>query len=215
MNPLLAGLLLLAYLIGSLSGSLIVGRLQGVDIRAQGSGNAGATNALRTRGWRFALATALIDFGKGTMAALLLPWLGARMGLAADALTVAIGCVLAAAVGHCFPVWFGFRGGKGAGTLFGGLIFLLPSAAGVSLLVWLGMLFLTGYVGLATVCAGMALPLWVALSGGSGAPLLLCIAAAALLLYTHRGNLQRVWTGTEYCFSRVRLLPGPKRSTPP
>lgn len=206
-----AGVLLFAYLLGSLSGSLMVGRLQGVDIRAQGSGNAGATNALRTRGWRFALATALIDVGKGVLAALLLPWLALRLGLSgADPLALALACVLAAAIGHCYPVWFGFRGGKGAGTLLGGLLCVLPLLAGLAFVVWLLVLFLTGYVGLATVLAGLSLPLMHAWFGGSGLPLALTCASALLILYMHRGNLQRVWNGTEYCFSKVRLLPGPK-----
>ncbi len=202
-------LLLLAYLIGSLSGSLLVGRLQGVDIRAQGSGNAGATNALRTRGWRFALATAVIDLGKGVVAALLLPMLGVALGVTMDRLVLGLACVLAAAVGHCYPVFFGFRGGKGAGTLFGGMLCLLPLVTGWAFLVWLGVLFLTGYVGLATVCAGLALPLIYAGLGGWGAALVVCIAAGLLIVYMHRGNLQRLMAGTEHCFSKIRLLPGP------
>src|SRR4249919_393222 len=103
---LIASLLLfVAYLLGSLSGSLLLGRLRGVDIRTQGSGNAGGTNALRTQGWRFALGTVLVDVGKGALAA----WLARRFGH--DHWTLAV--VLAAIAGHVWPVFHGFRGGKG------------------------------------------------------------------------------------------------------
>jgi glycerol-3-phosphate acyltransferase PlsY len=156
------------------------------------------------------LATAAIDLGKGVIAALLLPPLGSVLGLDTDALVLGLACVLAAAVGHCYPIWFNFRGGKGAGTLFGGMLCLLPLITGGAFLVWLGVLFLTGYVGLATVCAGIALPLIYVWVGGSGAALALCVAAAVLIVYMHRSNLQRLMTGTEHCFSKIRLLPGPK-----
>jgi len=205
--------LLLAYLIGSLSGSLVLGRLlggrfQGVDIRTQGSGNAGATNALRTRGWRFALAVLVIDVGKGMLVAGVFPalivasqqtaffWSGASLGAA---------FVLAAALGHCYPIWHGFRGGKGAGTLFGGHLLLAPTSAGIALLVWLLCLTRTGFVGLSTVLAGIALALaalWLVPDQGYQ---WLCMAAALLLLFTHRGNLQRLRAGTESRFAKAKL----------
>lgn len=206
---LLASLLLVAYLLGSLSGSLLVGRARGIDIRAEGSGNAGATNALRTHGWRFALATLLIDVGKGVLAASLLPWIGRAGGLQTDPLVLGLACVLAAAIGHCYPIWFGFRGGKAAGTLFGGLLWLLPAITAAVFGVWMAVLLLSGYVGLATVCAGLALPLLFALGGGSGPALAICVAAGGLILYMHRGNLQRLAQGREHCFRKIRLLPGP------
>lgn len=198
---------LLAYLLGSVSGSLLVGAFSGTDIRRSGSGNAGATNALRTQGWKFALATALIDLGKGALAALLIAKLIWPGSMALDPLAAALACVLWAAIGHCFPLWHGFRGGKGAGTLFGGLLTQLPLVTGLALAVWLAVLFASGYVGLATVCAALSLPLLYWVLGGGGPALLICLLAALLVLWMHRGNLQRVWAGTEYCFERVRLLP--------
>jgi len=198
---------LLSYLLGSISGSLLVGAFRGVDIRAAGSGNAGATNALRTQGWKFALATALIDLGKGVIAALVLAKLIWPGSMAVDPLAAALACVLFAAIGHCFPIWHGFRGGKGAGTLFGGLLTLLPLVTGLAFAVWLATLLLSGYVGLATVCAAISLPLLFWVMGGSGPSLLICALAAALVVWMHRGNLQRVRAGTENCFERVRLLP--------
>src|SRR4249920_691181 len=114
---LLVGAVLLSYLLGSLSGSLLIGRLHGVDIRRAGSGNAGGTNAFRTQGWRFALGVALIDVGKGVAAT----WLGMHVAAVAPspvdtAYAQAALCGFAAVVGHCWPVFFGFRGGKGAAT---------------------------------------------------------------------------------------------------
>jgi acyl phosphate:glycerol-3-phosphate acyltransferase len=206
MTPALSALLalLLAYLLGSLSGSLLLGRLQGVDIRRTGSGNAGGTNAFRTRGWRFALAVVAIDIGKGALAA----WLALRLhrdGLALTADGLALAAVLVAAAGHAWPLWFGFRGGKGVATLLGGLLLLWPQALPVALLAWLLVLGTTGYVGLASIVALLALAaqaLWF----GSVEQLCFAIAAAAFVLFTHRGNLQRLQAGTEHRFERARVL---------
>lgn len=114
---------LLAYLLGSLIGSLIVGRLRGgVDIRNAGSGNPGGTNALRTQGAAFALWVVLIDAGKGWIAVAVLPDLRLPfVGIdpAIDRLWLTVACGAAVVVGHVYPVWYGFRGGKGAATLVG------------------------------------------------------------------------------------------------
>ena len=112
--------IVLAYLLGSVSGSLLLGRLKNIDIRAEGSGNAGGTNAFRTQGLIFALGVVIIDIGKGFMAAWLIP----AMDIAgsADIVEPAIlvmACGLSAVVGHCFPIWHGFKGGKGAATAVG------------------------------------------------------------------------------------------------
>ena len=198
-------LIVCAYLLGSFSGSLLLGRLRGVDIRTQGSGNAGGTNALRTQGWRFALGVVLIDVGKGALAA----WLALRFALTAGALppsSVAYLAVLAAAVGHVWPIWHGFRGGKGVGTLLGGLLVVWPAAVPWLLLAWLVVLVGTGYVGLASVIA-VACLVPLALINNAEIPRLLFASIAALLvIYTHRGNLQRLRAGSEPRFERVRLL---------
>lgn len=199
--------LLAAYLLGSASGSLLLGRARGVDIRTQGSGNAGGTNAFRTQGWRFALAVVAFDVGKGALAAsfgYLLPG-----GMPTTPLAQALACGLAAAIGHVWPVWHGFRGGKGAATLLGALLVVLPTLLVLPLFTWLGVLGVTGYVGLATVCAAAALlpsvllfatpPTFAALIGFAA-------AYAALIAFTHRGNLQRVRAGTELRFERARII---------
>jgi glycerol-3-phosphate acyltransferase PlsY len=190
---------LIAYLLGSLIGSLLLGQLRGVDIRTQGSGNAGGTNAFRTQGWAFALGTVLIDIGKGAAAVALMRWAGG------DVVLQMLGALLAVA-GHVWPVFHGFRGGKGAATLVGGLALLWPLALAPLLSVWLLVLLSTGYVGLATVLAGVALPLWALLEGRDGAWLGFAVAVAVLLAWTHRANLQRLRAGNEHRFEKARLL---------
>ena len=193
-------LLLIAYLLGSLSGSLLIGRLRGVDIRRQGSGNAGGTNALRTQGWKFALGTVLIDVGKGVLAV----WLARRFGAGLAWLPFA--AALAAVVGHVYPLFHGFRGGKGAGTLVGALLVLWPLALAVLVGTWLLVLAATGYVGLSTVLAGLTLVPLALATGAGPVALAFSIAIAAFLVFTHRSNLARLRAGTEHRFERVRLF---------
>jgi len=200
-------LLLAAYLLGSLSGSLLLGRLRGVDIRTQGSGNAGGTNAFRTQGWRFALAVVAIDVGKGALAA----WLALRVAEPLPRLPVdaqALACGLAAMAGHAWPLFFGFRGGKGAGTLVGALAVAWPLSLAFVLPTWLLMLAGTGYVGLATVlAAGSLVPAALLLPPqGPSARMTFAVVAAVFITFTHRGNLERVRAGTEHRFERARLF---------
>lgn len=199
--------LLLAYLIGSLSGSLLVGKLVGVDIRQRGSGNAGGTNAFRTLGWKFALAVVAIDIGKGALAAglgLALHQPQAPVGAPVQGLMAAA----AAALGHTWPLFFGFRGGKGAATLVGGLAVLWPLALAPLLLLWVLVLTLTGYVGLSTVSAGLgllALAVWQGATSLADPRLGFALFAAGFLLFTHRDNLRRLARGTEHRFERARV----------
>jgi acyl phosphate:glycerol-3-phosphate acyltransferase len=198
--------LLAAYLLGSISGSLLVGRVHGVDIREMGSGNAGGTNAFRTQGWRFALIVVGIDLAKGALAASLgyLPG-----GMPMPSMSQALACGLAAAIGHVWPVWHGFRGGKGAATLVAAQLVVLPASIVPPLLVWVAVLGITGYVGLATTFAAAALPISVLLfaTGVTIGPLFgYAVAYAALIAFTHRANLMRVRAGTELRFENARFL---------
>ena len=121
---------ILAYLLGSVSGSLLLGKLRKVDIRGQGSGNAGGTNAFRTQGWLFALGVVIIDIGKGLVAAWFIPAIiFGNTTAPMEQSTLVMVCGFAAVVGHCFPVWHGFRGGKGAATAVGALIIIEPLGA--------------------------------------------------------------------------------------
>jgi len=201
--------ILLCYLLGSIVGSLALGRLRGVDIRKLGSGNAGATNALRTQGIAFALAVFFIDIGKGVLAATVVPGLDlTALGMPpqVDRLWLAIVCATAVVVGHVYPAWHGFRGGKGAATLAGVLIGLKPEALPPVLAVWLLVVVLSGFVGLATLCAVAAFPGYLVLTRQGASPLLTFgIAMFVLVLYTHRGNVVRMLRGTEHRTKRFWL----------
>jgi glycerol-3-phosphate acyltransferase PlsY len=203
---------LLAYLMGSLIGSLLVGKLRGgVDIRKLGSGNAGGTNALRTQGWSFAMWVMLIDIGKGWLAVSLLtplslPGIGIDAQVQRDWLAVA--CATAAVFGHVYPVWYGFRGGKGAATLIGVLLGLQPTAILPVLAVWLVTVMLTGFVGLGTMLAVASFPVYLAMTDAE-APLALLVFGCVMTVfvcYTHRANIERMCTGTEHRARRLWLL---------
>jgi acyl phosphate:glycerol-3-phosphate acyltransferase len=198
---------LIAYLLGTLLGSLILGRLRGVDIRSMGSGNAGATNALRTQGKLFGFLVLLLDIAKGLFAvwwvpAAVLPAVGIDPDLPREWLTVA--CGSAVIVGHVYPVWFGFRGGKGAATVVG-----VVAAVELRLLVpmlvsWFAVLVLSGYVSLATMLSGVALVVAVYVLEPNNVPLLsFCVAVTVFVVYTHRSNIARMRAGQE---NRVRRL---------
>jgi acyl phosphate:glycerol-3-phosphate acyltransferase len=204
--------ILLAYLLGSIVGSLLVGRLRGgIDIREVGSGNAGGTNALRTQGIWFAFWVVVIDVGKGVLASAVIPHIdlpGMVTQQVGDAGWLTVACASAAVIGHVFPVWYGFRGGKGAATLLGALagidaLLLIPVIA-----TWLVVVVLTGFVGLATMLATASLPVYLAVAVRPVPVSLLAFACAMTLFvaYTHRANLQRMRDGTENRARRLWLL---------
>jgi len=197
----------LAYLVGGALGSLLVGFFYGgVDIRKVGSGNPGGTNALRTQGKMFALWVMVIDIGKGILAAVVIPPLdlpGIGIDAQVDRELVLYSVSFVAILGHVFPVWFGFRGGKGGATAAGLLCFLAPVAALPAIGAWLLIVFTTGFVGLATMSAGLVAALFVgvtALPEQAGLFLWAC-ATTALLIYAHRSNIQRMLDGTESRFA--------------
>ena len=209
---LLVAKLVSSYLLGSVIGSLFVGGLRGgVDIRTVGSGNPGGTNALRTQGRAFAAWVMLIDVGKAVLAVTLvahsrLPALGGD-ALAPD--PTALACGAAAVVGHVWPVFYGFRGGKGAATLVGTLAAAAPLALVPVLGVFALSLVASGYVGISTILACWSLPLAVALVPAVGVqdPLFLFgVAMAGFISWTHRSNIARMRAGTEHRFERVMLF---------
>jgi glycerol-3-phosphate acyltransferase PlsY len=201
---------LLAYLLGSLIGSLVMGRFRGVDIRELGSGNAGGTNALRTQGWKFALGVMVVDVGKALLAVGVLPGLDIPfVGLdpAVDREWLAVSCAAAAVAGHVYPVWYEFRGGKGAATLLGAVAVLAPAALLPVAIAWLACVMLTGYVSLGTMVGVATLPAYLALTGtGSAALVAFGVAMAAFVAFTHRSNLARMLAGSENRARRLWLL---------
>jgi acyl phosphate:glycerol-3-phosphate acyltransferase len=198
----------LAYCLGSVMGALVIGALRGgIDIRKMGSGNAGGTNALRTQGRAFAAGVMLIDAGKGILAAAViprldLPFVGTDPLVDRDLLLHAV--ALAAIGGHVFPLWFGFRGGKGGATAAGLLCYLAPDLALPILGLWLAIVFFSGYVGLATISATLAAAGWLGLVEWPERKALFVFAClvAVLTFYTHRGNIRRMWLGNESRFAR-------------
>lgn len=201
---------LVAYLLGAVLGSLVMGRFRGVDIREQGSGNAGGTNALRTQGWKFALGVVVIDVGKALIAVGWLP--GASLPLvgidpAVDRTWLTVACAAAVVVGHVYPVWYEFRGGKGAATLIGAVAVIAPQALVPVIVVWLAAVMLTGFVGLGTMLGTATLPVYFALAEPRSAPLVLFgLGMAAFVAYTHRANIVRMRAGNENRARRLWLL---------
>lgn len=193
-------------------GSMIMGGLRGgVDIRTMGSGNAGGTNALRTQGILFAVGVVVIDVSKGVVGAGLVPHLDIPfVGVDPSISRTWLGlcCAAAAVIGHVWPLWFRFRGGKGAATLVGTLIVLAPSLILPLLLVWAWVLTLFGYVGLATMAAGLTAPLYLAATRlPDEQPLFIyCSVLALYLIFSHRSNIQRMRAGTEFRNSRLMLF---------
>ena len=191
--PVLA--VLAGYLVGSLSFAVIVSRLMGLaDPRSYGSGNPGATNVLRSGNRSAAVLTLALDALKGYLPVLAVLWLGARVGLGPD---TAAFVGLAAFVGHLWPVFFRFRGGKGVATAAGVLLALNPLLGAATLLTWLIVAAFFRYSSLASIVAAAFAPFYQALIWGVE-PLLLAIAAMSLLLvWRHEGNIRKLLAGTE------------------
>jgi len=201
--------IVLAYLLGSVSGSLLLGQLRRVDIRTMGSGNAGGTNALRTQGIGFALGVVIIDVGKGWLAA---GWLAAlEMPGIAPLFTdyrAGLACGFAAVLGHCYPVFYGFRGGKGVATLLGVLIAVAIWCLPLFILTFLAAVVLTGFVGLGSILATLSLLPSMALLGPdpvANGYWVFAVAMAAFVVFTHRSNLLNMKHGEEQRFNQVML----------
>lgn len=199
--------LLLAYLIGSIPSAVWAGRLfHGIDIRQHGSGNAGATNTIRVLGWVTGIPVLLLDMAKGWFATSLPLYLHAAPQ-GSEQMTIAqIICGTAAILGHVFPAFAGFRGGKGVATTFGVLLALHPlltvSCAGV----FMAVLLLSGYVSLASMTAGLAFPvlLMTVFNTPSITFRIFAIVVAIALIITHKKNITRLLKGEEKKFIRKK-----------
>ena len=185
------GLLILAYLLGSISFGLLLARLHGgADPRHSGSGSIGATNIARTLGKKAGILTLLGDCVKGLVAVLLAQWWG-------SSLLISAAVALSAVLGHVFPLYYGFRGGKGVATALGVLLPILPLPVLGGCVAWLAVVAVWRYVSAGSMLAAVTVPILAALRTDP-LPLVLSAGAIALLvLFKHRSNLQRLLEGRE------------------
>lgn len=180
-----------AYLLGSIPfGYLIVRGKSGADIRETGSGGTGATNVSRRAGKMAGVLTLLLDAAKGCIAVLI------AKTVSGDDWVIAAAAI-AALVGHIFPVWLGFRGGKGVATGVGIFLVLAPVALLCAGVVFVAIVMLTRYVSLGSITAAVLIPVLVWWQSDSQPLLLAAVAGAALIVFAHRGNIQRLMSGTE------------------
>lgn len=199
------------YLLGSIPFGLVLTRAAGLgDIRTIGSGNIGATNVLRTGRKDIALATLLLDAGKAAIALLLARWIASAGGLANDPMTQ-VGLVAGAFafLGHCFPVWLQFKGGKGVATFFGVLlagIWPLGVAAGF---VWLCVFLIFRISSLAALCAAVAAPIFALVAQFTWAEIAFTIVLGALIFWRHSANIERLLAGQEPRFGGTKKEEAP------
>jgi glycerol-3-phosphate acyltransferase PlsY len=190
----------LAYLIGAIPTSYLVAKYGGgIDLRRNGSGNLGATNLYRALGWKFAVPVGIFDMTKGYVPVV---FLAPRIG-DGDWAPVAIGLI--AVLGHVYPVYLGFVGGKGVATAAGVVLAVAPVVTAVSVVVWVLLLWSTGFSSVASISGALAFPIAALVLIPQNTALLtagLCLAA--FIVFTHRANIRRLLAGTESRFRRDR-----------
>ena len=185
MLPILAG-----YLAGSVPFAFLLARPRGVDVRVEGSGNVGAANVMRTTGAGRAVAVVVLDIAKGAAAVIAVQLAGGDALLAALAGAAAI-------VGHIYPVWLRFHGGKGVAVAAGVFSVLTPVATAIAVSLFVITVWLTRYVSLGSIAATIVLPPIAWWSGAPSAIVLAATGTGALILFRHRANLVRLFAGTE------------------
>ena len=184
-----------SYLIGSISFAVVVSRVMGMaDPRTYGSGNPGATNVLRSGNKTAAILTLLGDLLKGLVAVLAVKWLAARWGYGDGTVALA---ALAVFVGHLFPVFHRFQGGKGVATAAGVLMAIHPAVGGATLLTWLIIAFFFRLSSLAALVSAVFAPLWYGLLFGVDAIAMAIALMSALLIWRHRANIANLMAGRE------------------
>jgi glycerol-3-phosphate acyltransferase PlsY len=189
---------LASYLLGSVPTSYLAARFgAGIDLRQQGSKNLGATNLYRVLGWKYAIPVGAFDVAKGVVP------VSVFGGLAGGAAWVPVLLGVAAVLGHVYPVFMKFKGGKGVATAAGVVLALAPAALGISAAVWLVVLLATGYVSLASMLGAIAFPVAVRFTAPEETYTLgVGIALAAFIVVTHRSNIKRLLAGEENRFGR-------------
>ena len=203
--------LLLSYLIGSTSGSILLGKLKGVDIRNMGSGNAGGTNAFRTQGTFFAAGVLGIDILKGFISAKFISAMRLPIfsSSTVDPNLLIIFCGVAAVLGHVYPIYHGFRGGKGGGAAIGMVFAISWPSISLAILLWLVILLITGYVGLGTMLGSVSVIYFAhyfrdTINNPYYLPF--TIFLSFFIIYTHRSNIKRMLDGTENRFEKAMIF---------
>lgn len=197
---------LFAYLIGSIPFGFLIGKARGVDLRTTGSGNIGATNALRTLGKTWGYLCFFLDFAKGFLAVFLArTWLAAALGV--DPVAAGVIAAVCVVLGHNFPIWLGFKGGKGISTSGGVILGLFhPIVFVVTLVVWLLLFITTRYVSVASMGGALALSISLGVLWTVGmqplANFVLGVVLTALAIWRHRSNIVRLAQGTESKFKK-------------
>jgi acyl phosphate:glycerol-3-phosphate acyltransferase len=199
MEPIVA--VALSYLSGSIPFAAIAGKLRGVDLRKQGSGNLGATNVFRVLGWKIGLAVFLADALKGALPVFLLP---RHIVSPRDPIVWAIACGIAAIAGHVRPIFLKLhKGGKGVATAAGVFFALAPMPMAVTFAIFVVVVFATGYVSLGSMMSAVVLPAILLLTLGPRSPLFVVSAIIALFVFwTHRANIGRLRRGEEHRFGK-------------
>ena len=187
-----------AYLIGSIPFGFLLARFwKGIDIRQHGSGNIGATNVWRTLGKGPGIIVLLLDALKGVTAVLLAKQLGTTD-------LVVLAAALAVMMGHSFPLWLGFKGGKIIATGAGAVLAITPVPLLLALLVWVITVALSRYVSLGSILAALSLPIWVFLFDHDPAIFVFSLLAASFAVWKHRSNIKRLINGTEFRFGQKK-----------
>ena len=204
--------LILSYLLGSISGSMLIGKLKGIDIREMGSGNAGSTNAFRIMGTTFAILVMLIDVVKGYISVKYIPLL--NLGImqsvhSPDIEILQVFCAAGAVLGHVYSLYYGFKGGKGAGTMVGVLAAIFPTSLFIGFSIWLLIFVFSGFVGLSTIIASITIPVSTTLFYAAGlySPFgWFSVMIVFFIAYTHRSNIFRMIDGNENRFEKIMIF---------
>jgi len=206
----IALLTIVSYLLGAVPFGLLVAKMHGVDIRSKGSGNIGATNVFRVVGKGWGIFTFVLDALKGFIPAFVFPMIASRLlAQASDAGNLGgewgVLFGLAAIIGHTFPVYLKFKGGKGVATSAGMLLGVAPLAVGIGFVCWVVCMVLSRYVSLSSIVAAIAVAIVVWVQGDKGLVVNIALALlAALVVWLHRANIKRLINGTENRFGKKK-----------
>jgi len=188
MNAVLA--VTLGYLVGSIQFAYLLSRRHGIDLRRAGSGNVGASNVLRTTGVWAAVLAMMLDGVKGTLAVLMAQ-------LLSGSLIATVAAAFASILGHVYPVWLRFRGGKGVATAAGAFALLAPEAMGIAAAVFLIAVILTRFISVGSIAGALTLVIVAGITDVPGVVAIGATASTLIIVYRHRGNLTRLVAGTE------------------